>query len=193
MNNATSCNVCVFESRNKWEMAACFVVLSSSSWVIPTHCMTSSRTFSPQNETCDTYKNLLQECIPLYYSQTHTHLKYWGAIQSNLCVYFGRPSNVEISWNIKWFSCCCFLTVTKFCTYKLFWRFISFELRHPLYINWSWKQKRFNFQHKFQHSTACPNDMIHVLAKNSDWLKTNFTKRRQFKTSKIPWKWVFLE
>ena len=91
MNNATSCNVCVFESRNKWEMAACFVVLSSStaSWVIPCekHCMTSSRTFSPQNETCDTYKNLLQECIPLYYSQTHTYLEYWGAIQSTLCVY----------------------------------------------------------------------------------------------------------
>ena len=89
MNNATSCNVCVFESRNKWEMAACFVVLSTTSWVIPCekHCMTSSRTFSPQNETCDTYKNLLQECIPLYYSQTHTYLKYWGAIQSTLCVY----------------------------------------------------------------------------------------------------------
>ena len=29
----TSCNVCVFESRNKWEMAACFCC--SVRWVIP--------------------------------------------------------------------------------------------------------------------------------------------------------------
>lgn len=55
---------------------------------------------------------------------------------------FGRPSNVEIGWNIKWFCCCCFLTVTKFCTFKLFWSFLSFELRHPLYLGCSWKLKR---------------------------------------------------
>ena len=56
--------------------------------------------------------------------------------------------------------CCCFLTVTKYCTFKLYWYFIYFELKHPLYFDC---KKRFNFQHQFQHSTAWWNDMIHAL------------------------------
>ena len=41
------------EINEKWQLA--FVVLSVGSSLVKSICMTSSRTFLPQNETCDTH------------------------------------------------------------------------------------------------------------------------------------------
>ena len=140
MNNATSCNVCVFESRNKWEMAACFVVLSSST--------ASSLGHPLWKALYDIITHLFATKRNMWHIQKPASRMYSTALQSNpyildvlrchsinlmrVSCHFGRQSIVEIGLILL---CCCFLTVTKYCTFKLYWYFIYFELEHPLYFD----------------------------------------------------------
>ena len=113
MNNATSCNVCVFESRNKWEMAACFVVLSSSTasslghplwkalYDIITHLFATKRNmWHIQKPASRMYSTVLQS-NPYILEVLRCH----SINLMHVSCHLGWPSIVEIGWNIKWFCC----------------------------------------------------------------------------------------
>ena len=102
---------------------------------------------------CTTVKPIHTWSIEVPFNQPYVRImSFWKAVEC---------------WNwLKWFCYCCFLTVTKFCTFKLFLKFYLFRVKAPFIRQSQLKLKRkqrFNFQHQFQHSTTQWNDMIHAL------------------------------